>query len=401
MADLVLLLDLDGTLVDSNSAHNEAFAHAAADFGVPVATDRFDRAIGKGADHVVRDVFGDAFEDDYGDAFRDATGRHFREIAAGRSLRVFDGARRLAERAGADGRKTALATSSSEGDLDALFASVGHDFRDDVDVVTTSSDVDASKPAPNLVQTVAEHFGVPPAACVLIGDTIYDGLAARRAGVAFVGVSTWTWSEDDLRRAGARATFSSTAALADGLDDALRAAAPGGALSTVAADTLMKAALAEAEAAFDADDAPIGAVVGRPDGTVLARGRNRSASSGDRLRHAEMDALHALLTGPGREDGLVLTTTLEPCAMCLGAMTEVGIWASPFALEAPPNGAVGCLDAPPARHLPLVSAWTGDADRWRDASLALVRRAADRDGGFMASLLRSLEDGSLDGTRES
>ncbi len=390
MSASVLLLDLDGTLVDSNGAHARAFARAAEDFGVPVARDRFDRAIGKGADHVVPDVFGPVFERDHGDDYRDALGRHFREIAQAEAFRVFDGAQRLADAARQRGLKTALATSSSEGDLDALFASAGVDFRDQVDFVTTSSDVDDSKPDPDLVRVVAEHFGVPAAACVLVGDTVYDGRAARRGGTAFVGVATWVWSEEDLEGASARAVYPSTAALADDLDAALAAAQPGDAtFSAEAADALMAEAMQQAREALDAGDAPIGAVIGRADGTVVARGRNRSATTGDRLRHAETDALHALMGGRETEDGLILATTLEPCAMCLGAMTEAGVHAALYALEAPPNGAAGALDALPSRRQPLVATW---GRGHRQTSLDLVRQAAAAQGGFTRRLLDAIRD---------
>ena len=388
MSASVLLLDLDGTLVDSNGAHARAFARAAAEFGIPVPRDRFDRAIGKGADHVVPDVFGRAFERDRGEAYRDALGRHFRDIAEAESFAVFEGAERLVEAVRRRSLPTALATSSSEGDLDALFASAGVDFRERVDYVTTSSDVDASKPAPDLVRVVAEHFGVPAAGCVLVGDTVYDGHAARRGGAAFVGVANWVWSEAELRGVGARATAASTAALADGLDGALDAAQPGrAALSAEAADTLMAAALDQARAALRAGDAPIGAVIGRADGTVVVRGRNRSNAAGDRLRHAETDALHALMTGPGFQEGVVLATTLEPCAMCLGAMTEAGLHASIYALEAPPNGAAGTQRALPDRRPPLVSAWDHGH---RDASLELVQQGAQAQGGFLSELYRAV-----------
>ena len=389
MPDPVLLLDLDGTLVDSNGAHARAFARAAAEFEIPVPRDRFDRAIGKGGDLVVPDVFGDAFERDHGDAFRDALGRHFKDIAASESFAVFDGAERLAEAARQRGLRTALATSSAEDDLDALFASAGVDFRESVDYVTTSSDVGSSKPAPDLVRVVAEHFGVPTAACVLVGDTVFDGDAARRGGAAFVGVASWVWSEADLKGTGARAVYASTAALADDLDGALAQAQPGGALSADAADALMEAALDQARQALDAGDAPIGAAVGRSDGTVVALGRNRATTAGDRLRHAETDALHALLAGPGREDGLVLATTLEPCAMCLGAMTEAGVHAAVYALEAPPNGAAGTQTALPDRRPPLVSAWDHGH---RAASLDLVRQGAEAQGGFLDGLYRAVHD---------
>ena len=385
MAATVLLLDLDGTLVDSNAAHAEAFARAAAEFGVPLARDRFDREIGKGADHVVADVFGPAFEAAHGDAYRDRLGAHFREVAAERSLDVFEGARQLVAAAREGGFQTALATSSSDDDLGALFESAGVDFREHVDFVTTASDVDGSKPAPDLVRVVADHFGVPPPACVLFGDTIYDGIAARRGGAAFVGLATWTWSRRELAEAGARATVASTADLANDVANALGRAAPGpSALSASAADALLDAAFAEARAALDAGDAPIGAVVGQADGTVVARGRNRSKTGADRLLHAETQALHALADTDVSRDGLVLVSTLEPCAMCLGAATEAGLHAALYAVEAPPNGATRQLAPLPGRTLPLAARWGN-----RDRAIALLREGADQD--FVARLLRQLD----------
>ena len=394
MAASVLLLDLDGTLVDSNGAHARAFADTAVAFGVPVPRDRFDRILGKGGDLAVPDVFGPAFEREHGDDYRDAMGERFREVARSETFQVFDGAVELAEMARARGFKTALATSSAEDDLDALFESAGVDFRDLVDYVTTASDVDDSKPNPDLVEVVAEHFGMPTAACVLIGDTIYDVAAARRGGAASVGVSTWVWSEDDLAHHGARATYASTAALADRLDEALARASPGPTeLTAEVADQLMSAALDEARSAFMEGDAAIGAVIANQHGAVVARGCNR-ASSGDPLRHAETEALHDLQsTEAAGEGGLVLVTSLEPCAMCLGAATEAGVHAVLYPLEAPPNGAAGRLDPLPGRRLPLVSRWRG-ADGWhRAASLDLLRQSAVRDGGFAWRLVEAVEEG--------
>ena len=387
MALSALLLDLDGTLVDSNGAHSEAFARAAADAGFPLPQDRFDQVIGKGTDHVVGDVFGPGVAAERGDEIGDAVGEAFREVAGSRTLRLFDGAEALIDAARDRGLTVVLATSSTDSDLDALFESVGVDLRDRFDLVTTSSDVDGSKPEPDIVQVVADKLGVPPAACALVGDTVYDGQAALRGGVAFVGVTTWVWDADALRGVGARAVYPTTAALAADLDAALDAAAPGRpALTTEGERALMDAALAQAREAFEAGDVPIGAAIGRGDGTVVATGRNRAATEGDRLRHAETDALHALLQGGEAEPGLILATTLEPCAMCLGAMTEAGLHASVYALGAPPNGAAGALSPLPGRTLPLVARGPG-----RDESLALLRRAADRDGGFAARLVEAVD----------
>lgn len=391
MALAALLLDLDGTLVDANVAHAESFARAAAEAGIVLPRDRFDQEIGKGGDLLVPAVFGPEFEREHGDAVRESAARHFRLIAEAERLRLFDGAERIIEAARALGLRVALASSSTEEDLDATFASVGTDLRERVDAVTTASDADASKPEPDILAAAAAKLGVPLVACALVGDTVFDGEAARRAGAAFIGVATWVASESDLVGAGARAVNDSTAGLAGSLDATLEMASPGPhVLTTDALDRLMEEALAEAEAALDAGDEPIGAVVARADGTVLSRGRNRAASGGDPLRHAETEALHALAAAGTAEPGLVLVTTLEPCAMCLGAAAEAGLHAVVYALEAPLNGAARRLipvsgDVSGGRPVPLVARGPG-----RDASLALVRRAA-RSGGFAERLVASLD----------
>ena len=160
------------------------------------------------------------------------------------------------------------------------------------------------------------------------------------------------------------------------LDAALSAASPAAnALSNDVLAVLMNRAMKDAEAALDAGDLPVGAAIGRADGTVLATGRNRAATEHDRLQHAVTDALHTLFRTGANEPGLVLATTLEPCSMCLGAATEAGIHAVAYALEAPPNGARGKLKPLAGRALPLVHRGPG-----RDASLALLKRAADERG---------------------
>ncbi len=389
MALAALLLDLDGTLLDSNGAHVDAFVQAASDVGVPIPRGRIEQLVGEGTDLLVPDAFGPDVAEEHGEALADAVGEAFRETVGARRVAVFDGAERLIAGARERGLTLALASSSTESDLDAMFESAGRDLRERFDLVTTASDVDASKPEPDLIAAVAEKLGVPAPACALVGDTIFDAEAARRGGAAFVGVGTWVWSADALRQSGARAAYASTAALAADLDAALDAAAPGPhALSHEAEEALMDAALDQAQVAFDAGDLPIGAAVGRADGTVLAVGRNRATTEGDRLRHAETDALHRLAQSHGfDEPGLVLATTLEPCAMCLGAMTEAGLHAAVYALEAPPNGARGRLQPLPGRTLPLVARGPG-----RDVSLGLLRQAAARDGGFAARLAEAIDE---------
>src|SRR3984957_4254503 len=107
----------------------------------------------------------------------------------------------------------------------------------------------------------------------------------------------------------------------------------------------MRAALAEAGAALDTGDVPVGAVVLDAAGTVIARGRNRREADGDPTAHAEIVAIRAAARSVGewRLDGLTLVVTLEPCTMCAGAITAARLSRLVFGAADPRAGAVGSL----------------------------------------------------------
>jgi tRNA(adenine34) deaminase len=107
----------------------------------------------------------------------------------------------------------------------------------------------------------------------------------------------------------------------------------------------MRAALAEAEAAAEAGDVPVGAVIADGTGTIVARGRNRREANGDPTAHAELEAIRAAARAAGgwRLDGLTLVVTLEPCTMCAGAITNARLSRLVFGAADPRAGAVGSL----------------------------------------------------------
>jgi tRNA(adenine34) deaminase len=107
----------------------------------------------------------------------------------------------------------------------------------------------------------------------------------------------------------------------------------------------MRAALAEARAAIDSGDVPVGAAILDPSGTVIARGRNRREADGDPTAHAEIVAIRAAARSVGewRLDGLTLVVTLEPCTMCAGAITAARLSRVVFGAADPRAGAVGSL----------------------------------------------------------
>ena len=351
-----LILDLDGTLVDTNRYHVDAFIPAFEEAAYGVARGRIDRAVGMGGDQLIADVLGEAAEREHGDAMRTTYGEAFERLAREHDFALFPGALDLIAAAKERGLKVALATSSGEDDLETIFESAGTDLRDYVDVVTTKSDVDASKPAADVIVAVLDKLGVAPTEAALVGDTRYDFEACTRVGVAGIGVATWIYGADALVGAGARIAYDDVADLLAHLDEALHAVSPGSeALTADRLETMMDEALAEARRGAEAGEVPIGAVVARWDGTAVARGHNEAGEAGTDLAHAELLALqHAAVEEGGQAEGLVLVTTLEPCAMCLGAAVEAGIDTVVYALAAPPNGATGRLRNIPGRRMPRV-----------------------------------------------
>jgi tRNA(adenine34) deaminase len=110
-------------------------------------------------------------------------------------------------------------------------------------------------------------------------------------------------------------------------------------------EAAMRAALAQARAAPDTGDVPVGAVVLDAAGTVIARGRNRREADGDPTAHAEIVAIRAAARSVGewRLDGLTLVVTLEPCTMCAGAITAARLSRLVYGAADPRAGAVGSL----------------------------------------------------------
>ena len=107
----------------------------------------------------------------------------------------------------------------------------------------------------------------------------------------------------------------------------------------------MRTALAEASAALQTGDVPVGAVVLDASGTVIARGRNRREADGDPTAHAEIVAIRAAAgaVGDWRLDGLTLVVTLEPCTMCAGAISAARLSRVVFGAADPRGGAIGSL----------------------------------------------------------
>jgi len=335
------IFDLDGTLIDSNDAHLEAWMQAFQAEGYAVERDRIALEIGKGGDKLVAHVLGREAEGKAGDKLRDLEKKAFRERAEKQGIRPFPGAEALLGALAARGLKTALATSSGAEQLEVAEKASGVRWRKLMNEIVTASDVAETKPAPDLVTAAVQKLGLAPGQCAMAGDTAWDVRAANKAGVTLLGLTSGGRSAATLRRSGARVVLADVAEAADQLDEVLRQLSPGTLrLDAAATDHLIDLALREADLGLEEGNVPIGAVLASSDGDVLCAGHNEVATSGDRTAHAELNAFRRLAkaNAKDRREPLFLFSTVEPCLMCLGAAWEGGIDTVVFATPAPDNG---------------------------------------------------------------
>jgi phosphoglycolate phosphatase-like HAD superfamily hydrolase len=220
-----MIFDVDGTLVDTNPAHIEAWCRAFERLGFQVPPERIVPEVGKGGDKLVPSILGAETEERLGEELRKAQKEEFLEIARKQHFRIFPGAAEIFEALRARGIRTALATSSDEKHLSATSASAGIDLKRLPDVVVSKSPDEASKPSPDLVVGAVEKLELPASHCAMVGDTVYDGEACQGAGVAFLGVLTGPATERQLFDVGARAVWRDVGHLLSELDRAIEIAA--------------------------------------------------------------------------------------------------------------------------------------------------------------------------------
>ena len=224
MARRAMIFDLDGTLVDTNAAHVEAWHEAFAVHGHDVPTERIVAEVGKGGDQLVPAIVGPEGERTQGEGLRRVHGEAFERIARQRTFHVFPGVRELLAELRRRGLRVALATSSKLEHVSIIERSAGIDLRSLVDLSVTASEANASKPAPDLVVATLRKLDLPPGRCLFVGDTIYDVQAARQAGVDCLALLCGGCSSAEaLRAAGAKAIWRDPADLLTHLDAGLAA----------------------------------------------------------------------------------------------------------------------------------------------------------------------------------
>lgn len=197
------ILDIDGTLVDTNYQHALAWNEAFVQHGFVLPIWRIHRLIGMGGDQLVAELIGKDADAEHGDDIRAAEGALYLGSIA--SVHPFDEARALIEDLSAGDRKCVLASSAKEREVDHYLDLL--DTRELVDGWTTSADVERTKPEPDLVRAALDQLGTEDA--VMVGDTPWDIEAARRADVETIAVMTGGFSRAELEEAGAVAVYES------------------------------------------------------------------------------------------------------------------------------------------------------------------------------------------------
>ena len=209
----IAVLDVDGTLVDTNYHHAISWYRAFREHGLTMPVWRIHRHIGMGGDQLVAAVAGKRVEDRQGDSIRAAETALYADLIG--EVQPFADARRLLELLDGRGHRLVLASSGKRDEVDHYLDLL--DARHLVEAWTTSADVERTKPDPDLVHAAMDKVGGGEA--VLVGDSTWDCEAAARAEVPTVAVLTGGFSDQELRQAGAVTVFESLAELCERLDE--------------------------------------------------------------------------------------------------------------------------------------------------------------------------------------
>jgi len=207
-----VVMDIDGTLVDTNYQHAIAWHRALRGHGHAVQVWEIHRHIGMGGDQIVAALIGEEGERTDGDAIREAEGEAYGELIG--EVQAMHGASELLRELKEDGFGTVLASSAKAEEVERYLDLL--DARDLVAGWTTSADVERTKPQPDLVEVALDKAG-GEAPAVMVGDSTWDVKAAKAAGVPTLAVLTGGFSEAELREAGAAEVVRSVGRLREDL----------------------------------------------------------------------------------------------------------------------------------------------------------------------------------------
>lgn len=199
-----VLCDLDGTLLDSNHFHAEAWQRTFENFGFQVSFEQMVRQIGKGGDKVIATYVPEdripELEEDLKNFRKDLFHREYMD-----RIVPFSDAKNLLKRMRQEGLRVSVASSTNKEDLHAFLMLLRvHAL---VEAHTTADDAEQSKPAPDIFQAALKKLDIQPHEALALGDTPWDVEAAGKAGVKTVALTCGGWTEQELREAGAIAIY--------------------------------------------------------------------------------------------------------------------------------------------------------------------------------------------------
>lgn len=212
-----VIFDVDGTLVDSNDLHVEAWREAFAHYGIGLTYDELHAQIGKGGDQLIPVFCSEQQVAKFGDDLDRLRGEMFvRDYLP--QVRPFPKVRELFERLRADGLQIALATSAKQVELETHLKNLG--VEDLVAEATSADDAEHSKPCPDIFEAALGKLDdVAAEEALVVGDTPYDAIAAAKAGVRTIGLLSGGFPEETLREAGAIALCVDIADLLERYDE--------------------------------------------------------------------------------------------------------------------------------------------------------------------------------------
>jgi HAD superfamily hydrolase (TIGR01509 family) len=211
----VAILDVDGTLVDTNYHHTLAWFRAFCRHGIVLPLWRIHRHIGMGGDQVVAALTDERTDQERGDDIRASESDFYFELID--EVRPMKGSRELIEDLRRRGHAVVLASSAKEAEIDHYLDLL--DGRELANAWTSSGDVESTKPAPDLVHAALERVDSSADNAVMVGDTPWDVHAASKAGVPTLAVLTGGFAIEELKESGAAGVFESVAQLSDRLQE--------------------------------------------------------------------------------------------------------------------------------------------------------------------------------------
>jgi HAD superfamily hydrolase (TIGR01509 family) len=209
-----VILDMDGTLIDSNAAHVKAWVDVLREFGHEVSEQDIRPYIGMGGDNLLPAAVKISKESEEGKKISERRGEIFKSSYLP-DLKPFPEVRPLLERMKQDGLRLVIATSSPEDEVAKAIEIVG--IEDLLEDATSASDAGKSKPDPDVVQAALDRLKLSAGEVVMLGDTPYDIQAAGKVGIQVIAFRCGGFKDEDLK--GALAIYDGAAGLLAGYDE--------------------------------------------------------------------------------------------------------------------------------------------------------------------------------------